>query len=287
MELLIVTGVSGAGKSLAVNALEDIGYFCIDNIPAGLMPRLLDFALQGETILDKVAVVVDIRGCRNTADVKNVLTSIDQRDIPYQILFLDASDNVLARRYKETRRIHPLCVQENYSMAEAIKAEREILYPLFERANFVIDTSLLSASQNKERICKLFLQQNQQAMVLTIMSFGFKYGLPKEADIVFDVRCLPNPFYIPDLKDKTGLDSEVVDYVMQFEQSQKLLQHISNLLEFSLPLYVQEGKGQLTIAIGCTGGKHRSITFARKIAEFCQTLEYIPVLYHRDEKRVF
>lgn len=287
MELLVVTGVSGAGKSLAVNALEDIGYFCIDNIPAGLMSRLLDFALQGETMLEKVAVVVDIRGCRNTDDVQNVLTSMDQRHIPYQILFLDASDDVVERRYKETRRIHPLCIQESCSMAEAIESERQILQPLLDRANFVVDTSLLSAAQNKERICKLFLQQTQQSMVLTIMSFGFKYGLPKEADIVLDVRCLPNPFYVADLKDKTGLDCEVVDYVMQFDQSKKLLEHIKNLLEFSLPLYVQEGKSQLTIAIGCTGGKHRSITFVRKIAEFCQTLGYNPGVYHRDVKRVF
>ncbi len=287
MELLVVTGLSGAGKSLAVNALEDIGYFCIDNIPAGLVPRLLDFALQGETMLDKVAVVLDIRGCRTTEDVRKALTSMDQREVPYQVLFLDASDEVLTRRYKETRRIHPLTIQENCSIGEAIQKERQILHPLYERADFVVDTSLLSAAQNKERICSLFLQQNQKAMVLSILSFGFKYGLPKEADIVLDVRCLPNPFYIPELKEKTGLDQEVVDYVMQFEQSQQLLQRILSLLEFSLPLYVKEGKSQLTVAVGCTGGKHRSITFARKIAEHCQKLGYAPIVHHRDAKRVF
>lgn len=286
MELLVVTGLSGAGKSLAVNALEDIGYFCIDNIPAGLMPRLLDFALQGETMLDKVAVVVDIRGCRTRSDVQEALTSMDSRQVPYRVLFLDASDDVLARRYKETRRIHPLCVQEGVSMTDAIEQERKILQPFFERADFVVDTSLLSAAQNKERICKLFLHQNQQPMVLTILSFGFKYGLPKEADVVFDVRCLPNPFYIPELKEKTGLDSDVVDYVMKFEQSQELLHRILDLLDYSLPLYIKEGKSQLTIAVGCTGGKHRSITFARKIAEHCQNLGYGPILYHRDQKRV-
>lgn len=287
MELLVVTGLSGAGKSLAVHALEDIGYFCIDNIPAGLMPRLLDFALQGETMLEKVAVVMDIRGCRSTKDIQDALSSMECQNISYQILFLDASDDVLARRYKETRRIHPLCSQENCTIQQAIEEERKILQPLFERANFVVDTSLMSAAQHKERICKLFLHPNQQPMVLTIMSFGFKYGPPKEADIVFDVRCLPNPFYIPELKEKTGLDREVVDYVMQFEQSQELLKRILSLLEYSLPLYIKEGKSQLTVAIGCTGGKHRSITFARKIAAYCQELGYAPLLYHRDEKRVF
>lgn len=287
MELLVVTGVSGAGKSLAINALEDIGYFCIDNIPAGLMPRLLDFALQNQDNLDKVAIVVDIRGCHSTLDVENVITSLAQRNLPYQILFLDASDEVLERRYKETRRIHPLCIQENCHMSQAIEQERKILKPLFEQADFVVDTSLMSSAQNKERICKLFLQQDQQAMVLTIMSFGFKYGAPKEADIMFDVRCLPNPYYVPTLRDKTGLDDEVADYVMQFDQAKELLKRIESLLEFSIPLYVQEGKSQLTIAVGCTGGKHRSITFARKLSEYCQSLGYKPMMYHRDQKRVF
>ena len=285
MELLVVTGLSGAGKSLAVDTLEDIGYFCIDNIPAGLIPRLLDFALQGETTLDKVAVVVDVRSCRSTRDAEKALESLDCCEVPYKVLFLDASDEVLSRRYKETRRVHPLSLQENCTTEEGLHREREILHPFYARADYVIDTSLLSVAQNRERICKLFLTRDKAPMLLTVMSFGFKYGPPKEADIVFDVRCLPNPFYVPQLKNKTGLDDEVADYVMQFEQSQGLLAHINSLLDFSLPLYVKEGKSQLTIAVGCTGGKHRSITFARKIGEHCQSIGYKPVMYHRDEKR--
>lgn len=286
MELLVVTGLSGAGKSLAVNALEDIGYFCIDNIPAGLMPRLVDFAQQGENMLEKVAVVLDVRGCRSAEDITSALDSVARCNVPYQILFLDSADEVLERRYKETRRMHPLSSYEGLSTSEAIARERTLLRPLFERADYVVDTSLLSSAQNRERICSLFLQSSQQPMVLNIMSFGFKYGLPKEADIVLDVRCLPNPFYLPELKPKTGLDQEVVDYVMQFSQAKELLRRIRELLDFSLPLYVKEGKSQLTVAIGCTGGKHRSITFARLLAEHYKALGYAPIVQHRDAARV-
>lgn len=232
MKLLVVTGLSGAGKSLAVNALEDIS------------------------------------------------------KITYQILFLDSADEVLERRYKETRRMHPLSSYEGLSTSEAIGRERALLRPLYEKADYVVDTSLLSTAQNKERICSLFLQSHQQPMVLTLMSFGFKYGLPKEADIVLDVRCLPNPFYVPELKAKTGMDPEVAEYVMQFPQARELLRHIEALLDFSLPLYVKEGKSQLTVAVGCTGGKHRSITFVRLLAEHCRTLGYAPGVQHRDAGRV-
>lgn len=285
MELLIVTGLSGAGKSLAMHALEDIGYFCIDNIPAGLMPRLVDFAQQGESMLRQVAVVLDVRGCRNAADVESALKNLEQCEVPYKVLYLDASDEVLQRRYKETRRIHPLSSYEGVSTANAIDKEREVLHPLFERADFVVDTSLLSAAQNKERICNLFLKGERRAMVLNIVSFGFKYGLPKEADIVFDVRCLPNPFYVPELKPMTGLDQPVVDFVMRSDQSKELLARIESLLEYSLPLYVKEGKSQLTVAVGCTGGKHRSITFARMIGRYCAELGYHPAIHHRDVNR--
>lgn len=285
MELVIVTGLSGAGKSLAMNALEDIGYFCIDNIPAGLMPRLLEFAQQGGNLLKKVAVGLDIRGARSPQEIRDALATLDDRKVDYRVLFLEATDDVLRRRYKETRRRHPISICEGISTSEAIVRERQILRPLFERADFVVDTSLLSTAQNKERICGLFLTGHERPMVLNIVSFGFKFGLPAEADIVFDVRCLPNPFYVPELKDKTGLDQEVVDYVMKSEQSQELLKRMEGLLEYALPLYVQEGKSQLTVAVGCTGGKHRSITFARKLAEFCDRLGYEPSVQHRDARR--
>lgn len=285
MNFLVVTGLSGAGKSMAANVLEDIGYFCIDNIPAGLLPRLVDFALQGENQLQRVAVVMDIRGLRSREAVETALQALDDKKMAYDILFLDASDAVIRRRYKETRRIHPMAQGGQLPIDEAIRREREILQPLRERAKYLIDTSQLSASQNRARICSLFLGQDQCPMSLTILSFGFKYGLPQEADIVLDVRCLPNPFYVPELKELTGLDQPVVDYVMNSPDSQGLLRRYESMLEFSLPLYVKEGKSQLVVAVGCTGGKHRSITFARKLGEFCTRLGYQPIVMHRDARR--
>ncbi|MCI5557106.1 RNase adapter RapZ [bacterium] len=285
MNFLIVTGLSGAGKSMAVNALEDIGFFCIDNIPAGLLPRILDFAQQGENQLSRVAVVMDVRGLRSVEETRKALDALDEKKMPYDILFLDANDNTIRRRYKETRRVHPMTITEGISITEAIAKEREILQPLRERAKYVIDTSMLSAAQNRERVCGLFLNKGECSMSLSVVSFGFKYGLPQEADIVFDVRCLPNPFYVPELKNLTGMDQAVVDYVMAAPESQELLRRIESFLEYALPLYVKEGKSQLMIAVGCTGGKHRSITFARKIGEYCQKLGYQPSVQHRDAKR--
>lgn len=287
MELLIVSGLSGAGKSVAMNALEDIGYFCIDNIPATLLPRIIAFAEAGESRLQKAAISMDVRGCKSSAEITEALAALDEENVHYHILFLNASDDVLQRRYKETRRRHPMSISMGLSTMEALAEERRILKPLEEQADYWIDTSLLSTAQHKERICNLFLKDGgaKAAMKLTVMSFGFKFGLPEEADIVLDVRCLPNPFYIPELKHKTGLDREVVDYVMSSAESQELLARIEHLLEYALPLYVKEGKSQLTIAVGCTGGKHRSITFARKIAEYCETLGYAPGIQHRDAMR--
>ena len=267
MNFLIVTGLSGAGKSMAVNALEDIGFFCIDNIPAGLLPRILDFAQQGENQLSRVAVVMDIRGLHSVQETNEALEALDEKKMPYDILFLDASDAAIRRRYKETRRVHPMTISEGIPVSEAITKERQILQPLRERAKYVIDTSLLSTAQNRERVSSLFLQKGQCAMSINVVSFGFKYGLPQEADIVFDVR------------------QEVVDYVMKFPESQELLRRIESFLEYALPLYVKEGKSQLMIAIGCTGGKHRSITFARKIGEYCTKLGYQPSVQHRDARR--
>lgn len=285
MNFLIVTGLSGAGKSMAVNALEDIGFFCIDNIPVALLPRIVDFALQGENQLSRVAVVMDVRGVRNSDQLEQALADLDAKKIEYEILFLDANSQTIQRRYKETRRQHPISVTDHVSIEEAIERERRLLQPLRNRAKYVIDTSLLSAAQNKERVCSLFLDKGKCPMALTVVSFGFKYGLPQEADLVLDVRCLPNPFYVPELKNLTGMDQAVVDYVMAAPESQELLRRYESMLEYALPLYVKEGKSQLMIAVGCTGGKHRSITFARKIGEFCEKLGYEPSVQHRDAKR--
>lgn len=287
MNLLIVSGLSGAGKSVAMNALEDIGFFCIDNIPAALLPSITAFSKAGDNQLKRVALCMDIRGCRTPEEIEEALSQLDAQRIEYEILFLDAPDDVLMRRYSETRRRHPMSISDGLSTREAFRREREILQPLKDRADYTINTGLLSTSQNKERICDLFLKNGgaKNAMRLTIMSFGFKFGLPPEADLVLDVRCLPNPFYVPELKHKTGLDQEVVDFVMSHPEAQELLHRYENFLQYALPLYVKEGKSQLTIAVGCTGGKHRSITFARKLAEYCTSLGYEPGVQHRDAVR--
>lgn len=285
MNLLIVTGLSGAGKSLAMNALEDIGFFCIDNIPADLLAKLMDFSSQSENPLERVAVVLDIRGVRSQNGITRALGDLDARGVDYRILFLDAQNDVLERRYKETRRRHPISLVSQVPVDEALIQERASLAPLFERADYIIDTSLFSTAQLKDRVISLFVDKTSDAMALTFVSFGFKYGQPKEADMVFDVRCLPNPFYVPELKDKTGLDKEVADYVMRFPEAQGLIERMRELLRFLLPLYVREGKSQLTIAVGCTGGKHRSITFAVLLAEFVESLGYKPTVQHRDAQR--
>ena len=287
MELLIVSGLSGSGKSVSMNALEDIGYFCMDNIPAWLLPKIVAFSRAGDSQLDRVAISMDVRGCRSQEEIREALDQLDLQQTPYKILFLDSSDDVLCRRYKETRRRHPISQAEDIPTTEALARERKILQPLLDRADYVIDTTLLSTAQNKERICDLFFFffGAKAAMKLNVMSFGFKFGLPGEADLVLDVRCLPNPFYVPELKHKTGMDQEVVDYVMKFAESQELLHRIEYLLDYAIPLYVKEGKSELTIAVGCTGGKHRSITFARKIAAYCEKLGYAVSVQHRDAAR--
>ena len=287
MDLLIVSGLSGAGKSVAMNALEDIGFFCIDNVPAELLPSITAFSKAGDNQLKRVALSMDVRGCRSSEQIEQALNQLDQQGVSYEILFIDAPDDVLMRRYSETRRRHPISISEGISTREAFLKERQILRPFRERADYIINTELLSTAQNKERICDLFATGGgaKGAMRLTVMSFGFKFGIPEDANLVLDVRCLPNPFYVPELKHKTGLDQEVVDFVMGHPEAQELLRRYESFLEYALPLYVKEGKSQLTIAVGCTGGKHRSITFARKIAEYCQQQGYQTGIQHRDAAR--
>ena len=285
MNFLIVTGLSGAGKSMAVNALEDIGFFCIDNIPVALLPRIVDFALQGENQLNRVAVVMDVRGVRSIEKLQEALADLDEKKIDYDILFLDANDAAIQRRYKETRRQHPLAAAEKIPITEAIARERRLLQPLRDKAKYVIDTSLLSAAQNRERVCSLFLDKGESPMELMVVSFGFKYGLPQEADLVLDVRCLPNPFYVPELKHKTGMDSEVYDYVFSFPQTKTFIDKLEGMLSFLLPLYAEEGKSTLVIAVGCTGGHHRSVSVARCMASYLTALGYPAFENHRDITR--
>lgn len=262
MQFLIVTGMSGSGKSGAVDALEDIGFYCVDNMPPQLISKFVDICLQSGGQLDKIAIVVDIRGGEMFFELDKSLEIVKQQGIEANILFLDASDEVLCKRYKETRRKHPLDESAHGSMSRAIKYEREILLSLRAAANYYIDTSDMSIGQLKENIKLLFLENASDSMIVKVMSFGFKYGYCRDADLVFDVRCLPNPYYVPELKQHTGLESCVSDYVLSFEQSQQLLAKLTNLIDFLIPLYLHEGKCQLVIAFGCTGGKHRSVTFA-------------------------
>mgnify|MGYP000187687773 CR=1 FL=1 len=285
MNLLIVTGLSGAGKSLAMHALEDIGFFCIDNIPANLLAKLMEFAQQSENTLERVAVVLDIRGGKSSEDILNALGQLKAGRVNYKILFLDARNDVLERRYKETRRRHPISIASQVSTDEAILQEREILAPLYEMADYKIDTSLFSTAQLKDRVVSLFVNRSSDAMALTVTSFGFKYGLPMEADLVFDVRCMPNPFYIPELREKTGLDQPVADYVFSFRQTHDFMEKLRDLLTFSLPLYAEEGKTELVIAVGCTGGRHRSVAMTHALAEDIRNLGYRVRENHRDMNR--
>ena len=252
MEFLIVTGLSGAGKSRAVDALEDIGFYCVDNIPPKLIPTFYDLCAKAGNTFSRVAVVTDIRGGDMFSSLFETLDDLKNEDKHYRILFLDANDYVLINRFKETRRKHPLAENNLGSLEQAVKLEREILRPVREKADYIIDTSFLSPAQLKERISNLFLGDSSQALMVHCVSFGFKYGIPTEADLVFDVRCLPNPFYIEELKHLTGLDEPVYSYVMKWEQTKGVVQRLISLIDYMLPLYCDEGKSQLVIAIGCT-----------------------------------
>lgn len=281
MDFIIVTGLSGAGKSRAVHAMEDIGFYCMDNIPPKLIPAFYDLCGQARGSLSRVAVVTDIRGGDMFSSLFETLDGLQAEGKDYKILFLDASDTVLRNRFKETRRKHPLA-EDKTGLEQAVKLEREILRPVRERADYIIDTSLLSPAQLKERISNLFLGDATSALQIHCMSFGFKFGMPTEADLVFDVRCLPNPYYLEELRHKTGLDAPVRDYVLKWEQTQGLVQRLLDLLDYSIPLYCNEGKSQLVIAVGCTGGHHRSVTVAQLIYEHLMEQGRRASVNHRD-----
>ena len=282
MEFLIVTGLSGAGKSRAVDALEDIGFYCVDNIPPKLIPTFYDLCAKAGDTFSRVAVVTDIRGGDMFSSLFETLDDLKNEDKHYRILFLDANDYVLINRFKETRRKHPLAENNLGSLEQAVKREREILRPVREKADYIIDTSFLSPAQLKERISNLFLGDSSQALMVHCVSFGFKYGIPTEADLVFDVRCLPNPFYIEELKHLTGLDEPVYSYVMKWEQTKGVVQRLISLIDYMLPLYCDEGKSQLVIAIGCTGGKHRSVALAQLLYDHLLENGHRTSVNHRD-----
>jgi len=280
VELLIVTGMSGAGKSHAANVLEDIGFYCVDNIPPSLIVTLADMMAANKEI-EKAAVVTDVRVGRHFSDISHVLDRLTEQKINYKIMFLDCADDVLVRRYKETRRKHPL-VTAGVTLTDAEKKERELLRSIRERADYVFMTSQTSVKQIREQISSLFLNNLSDSMSVRVMSFGFKHGPAAEADLMFDVRCLPNPFYIDELRPLTGLDSEIKDYVLNNDISREFRARLLSFIEYAMPLYCSEGKSQLVIAVGCTGGKHRSVVFTELIAEHLKQNGYNVDITHRD-----
>lgn len=283
MQMTIVTGMSGSGKSLAMNVLEDIGYYCIDNMPPQLLLKFTELCLQSGGKLDRVAIAMDIRSAEVFTELRENLKAVKENEtVDVKVLYLEAVDDVIFKRYKETRRKHPLDAMFHGSLHAAIAYEREQLNALREIASYFIDTSYLSNSQLKEQVRSIYLTRTSDSMLIQISSFGFKYGTNTEADLVFDVRCLPNPYYIDDLKPLTGCDAAVREYVMSFDQSKELLEKLKDLLEFLIPLYVQEGKSQLVISFGCTGGKHRSVTFAELMTDYLAGKGFCVHKSHRD-----
>lgn len=279
MDFIIVTGLSGAGKSRAMNALEDIEFYCVDNIPPKLIPTFYDLC---KPLNKRVAVVTDIRGGKMFDSLLEVLESLNKDEKPYKVLYLDAREDVLMRRYKETRRKHPLVEEKRASLADAIKLEKDILKTVKEQSDYIIDTSYISPAQLKSRISSLFLQETDNSLIINCESFGFKYGTPTEADLLFDVRCLPNPFYIEKLKNLTGIDKEVNEYVLEKKETQGFVKRMISLIDYMLPLYKNEGKSQLVVAFGCTGGKHRSVALAQLLYNHLSDLDYKVSVYHRD-----
>lgn len=282
MCFVIVTGMSGAGKSTALKMLEDMGYFCVDNLPIPLLTRFVEMFSEPEEEVKKIALGIDVRGGQDFTGLKEVLDDLDSREIEYEILFLDASDDVLVKRYKETRRKHPLSGSGRVDTGIAI--EREKIMFLKMRATYILDTSKLLTRELKLELEKIFVKGHSFcSLYITVMSFGFKYGIPQDSDLVFDVRFLPNPYYIDSLKEKTGNDPEVQDYVMENDKSRIFLKKLEDMVEFLIPNYILEGKNQLVIAIGCTGGKHRSVTLANALYQILDKKENYGVrIEHRD-----
>ncbi len=285
MRFVVVTGMSGGGKQTAMKMLEDIGFYCVDNLPVPLVPTFAELLIQPGSEIRKVAVGLDIRSDQMFGDIMKALGQLDEMSVSYEILFMDASDSVLLKRYKESRRMHP--IDGHGPIEESIRKEREILKEIHEKADYVFDTSSLLTRELKEELDRIFvLGETYNSLMITIMSFGFKNGIPLDADLVFDVRFLPNPFYIDELKMKTGNDKEVYDYVMSFHEAEAFLEKLTDMLEFLVPNYIKEGKYRLVIGIGCTGGKHRSVTLANALYDQMKHKgNYGLTLVHKDINR--
>lgn len=283
MKLVIVTGMSGAGKTVALKMMEDMGYYCVDNLPISLIEKFAELALgSNQGLSNQVALGIDIRSGQELPLLDKILERWSTDGIPFEILFLDASDEVLLKRYKETRRNHPLAGAGRID--EGIKKERECLAFLKKQANVILDTSMLLTKELRQELEKIYMEDGTyDNLFVTVMSFGFKYGIPADADLVFDVRFLPNPYYVENLRPKTGEEKEIQDYVKQGGTADIFLGKLYDMLDFLIPNYVLEGKNQLVIGIGCTGGKHRSVTIANAVYEHLKQQKGLGVkLYHRD-----
>lgn len=285
MRFVVVTGMSGSGKRTAMKMLEDVGFYCVDNLPVPLIEKFVELIVLPKSEISKVALGLDVRADQSFGDVQRILDKLKENGYLFEILFLEANDSVLLKRYKETRRLHPLSPEGR--VEEGIHKEREILKGIRQKADYVIDTSNLLTRELKEELDHIFVRNEEyNPLMLSILSFGFKNGIPADADLVFDVRFLPNPFYIEELKHKTGNDKEVQDYVMSFPEASQFLEKLIDMLDFLIPNYIKEGKHQLVVGIGCTGGKHRSVTLANELYDKMRDHgRYGMKLYHRDIKQ--
>ena len=281
MRCVIVTGMSGAGKSTALKMLEDMGYFCVDNLPIQLIMRFAEIAYAKDNDINNVAIGVDIRSGVYLEQLSECLQQLKESQYDYEILFLDSNDDVLIKRYKETRRNHPLA--RNGRIEDGIKMERSRIAFLRKEADYIIDTTSLLTRELKAELDKIFIENAEYSnFIINVVSFGFKYGIPRDADLVFDVRFLPNPYYDLELRPLTGNDEAIQNFVMQFDEAKEFMNKIADLLEFLIPNYIKEGKNGLVVAIGCTGGKHRSVTLANGIYKELETLPYSVRIVHRD-----
>lgn len=281
MKVLIVTGMSGAGKSQAVKNLEEFGYFCVDNMPPALMTKFAELYMRGDSQIEKIALMMDIRGRSMLQDLDPALQELEDMNIHYQVLFLDATDACLINRFKETRRLHPLS-KVTGGLEAAIREERRKLGELKKRATYVVDTTGFSARDLQMKLSEIFLEGNAREMLINVVSFGFKRGVPQTCDLVMDVRFLPNPHYEPDLKPLTGKEKAVRDYALDNPDGELFLQKLKDMVSFLIPRYTKEGKSILIIGIGCTGGKHRSVAVAEELSAYIQSLGYPVHLEHRD-----
>ena len=287
MEFVIISGMSGAGKTSALHIMEDIGYYCVDNIPTSLLQTLYKLCKDSsDKAMKRVAVVVDGRGNGDYEVMYDDLENFKKNNEGVSILYIDAKVDSLIVRYKETRRRHPLTERlKDGSVAAAVKEEQRLLVPVKTLADYSIDTTFMSIKQLRERIISMFLENSSNSIMITFMSFGFKYGIPLESDLIIDVRCLPNPFYIAELKEHTGLEKCIQDYVLDSEETQEFVKRLIDWLDYSLPLYLKEGKSELVVGIGCTGGKHRSVTIAELLDNYFMEKGYKCIVQHRDVKK--